>query len=295
MELHIGLDWFKGEGQRALARQYMLAFGHRCELQLTDDRWIAYISSLVITFGEAASVIKRLLDEETQAHEDLPEGTLHEALRATLESSVAGIFRRFQREDLPEGALHEALRATLESTVAGIFRRFHREDYAIADCSDDQFLVLGACTAEKSHVHVTVRWQLGGFEGPRELKRKLAAQAAKPLELLQWVDLVMYMKMQLLRTIRSCKTGRVTWRWPLLSWPVEWGWEDYFAPNVHSDAPLLVPVGGASAPWVAPGVGDDLSEYVRNGLEGRTCLGSPDKVYCSNNFLVCVGVCGGYV
>eukprot|EP00854_Cymbomonas_tetramitiformis_P023599 gene23599-28583_t len=176
-----------------------------------------------------------------------------------------------RKVELPEPVPLETLdahhRETLARSIAGIKAFLAREYVGQQDIPADAFLVLGACTAQKSSFHVLLRKRLGGPVERGEFRRRLVRQkeAAEPTatatgiaDLLRWVDEAPYGKTRCLRTVLSCKTGKGNWLLPVEGWGAAANLEDFFVTNVPADAETLRPAGEATggAPLVerAPGV-----------------------------------------
>ncbi|KAK3245162.1 hypothetical protein CYMTET_45253 [Cymbomonas tetramitiformis] len=258
----LGLDWFKGTGQREKSLRYMAWRGWHCALELTGTSWRSFMGTPVATFAEAASIISNVYGSE---------GSREACSFFEVISDDSCAYWDIDRKvELPEPVSLEALdahhRETLALSVAGIKAFLEREYVGQEDTPDEAFLVLGACTKEKSSFHVLLRKRLGGPIERGEFRRRLRRQkaAAEPTttvtgiaDLLRWVDEAPYGKTQCFRTALSCKTGKRNWLLPVEGWGATADLEDFFVTNVPADAETLRPageeVGGAILLERAPG------------------------------------------
>eukprot|EP00854_Cymbomonas_tetramitiformis_P001867 gene1867-2536_t len=252
----LGLDWFKGVRQRGKSLRYMAWRGWRCALELTGGGWKHFMGTPVATFTEAASLISRVHDGEDTRD-------MCSFFEVISDDSCAywDIDRKVELLGPVTSELLDARhRETLALSIAGIKAFLEREYMGQQDIPDDAFMVLGACTAEKSSFHVLLRVRLGGAAERGEFRRRLMRQKATVAsgiaDLLRWVDEAPYGKTQCLRTVYSCKTGKRNWLLPVEGWGAAAALEDFFVTNVPANAETLCPaceeVGGASLPRRAP-------------------------------------------
>ncbi|KAK3272955.1 hypothetical protein CYMTET_18783 [Cymbomonas tetramitiformis] len=128
----------------------------------------------VATFSEAASIISGVY-----SWDGTREGC---SFFEVISGDSCAYWDIDRRVELPEPVSLEALnvhhRETLALSIAGIKTFLERKYVGQHDLPDEAFLVLRACTAEKSSFHVLLRKRLGGPAERGEFRRKLVRQKA---------------------------------------------------------------------------------------------------------------------
>eukprot|EP00854_Cymbomonas_tetramitiformis_P003840 gene3840-4796_t len=128
----------------------------------------------VATFSEAASIISGVY-----SWDGTREGC---SFFEVISGDSCAYWDIDRRVELPEPVSLEALnvhhRETLALSIAGIKTFLERKYVGQHDLPDEAFLVLGACTKEKSSFHVLLRKRLGGPIERGEFRRKLVRQKA---------------------------------------------------------------------------------------------------------------------